>query len=210
MADLPQLETTWSVKADEVVALAPDLVIAATPYRAGKIDEILKAGLDVLCLYPHTLADIYKHIGWLGRLCDASDQADALVKQMQTDLADLSRRAEDRPRPRVYVEAWPKPLMNAAPWIAEIVERLGGQVVPQPPGRQVAAQEVIEADPEVIILNWAGVDKIDLAQVLNRAGWETVSAVQAGRVVAVNEILLNAPGPHLVEGAREVWQALYP
>jgi ABC-type Fe3+-hydroxamate transport system substrate-binding protein len=70
----------------------------------------------------------------------------------------------------VYVEEWPKPLINAAPWIAEIVALLGSQVVPQPPGRQVSEQEVIEADPELIILNWAGMDKIEPEKVLNRAG----------------------------------------
>lgn len=206
---LPQLETTWSVKADDVAALAPDLVIAATPYQAGKVDELLKAGLNVLCLYPQLLADIYAHISWLGRLCDVAELADTLITQMQTDLADLSQQSTDRPRQRVYIEEWPKPLMNAAPWIAEIATLLGGQVVPQPPGRQVAASEIIEADPELIILNWAGVDKIDPNKVLNRTGWENISAVRTGRVVAVNEILLNAPGPNLVKGAQQIWQALY-
>lgn len=209
ITDLPQLETTWSVKANEVAALIPDLVIAATPYRAGKVDELLKAGLNVFCLYPQTLADVYHHISWLGRLCNAAGQADRLVEQMQTDLTDLRRQAEGKPRQRVYVEEWPKPLMNATPWIAEIVNLLGGECLPQPPGRQVTAQEVIEADPEVIILSWAGMDKIDPAKVLSRAGWGNISAVRSKRVVAVDEILLNAPGPNLTKGAQQVWQALY-
>lgn len=46
VTDLPQLETTWSVKAGEIAALKPDSVIAATPYRAGKIDALLQAGLN--------------------------------------------------------------------------------------------------------------------------------------------------------------------
>ena len=210
VTDLPQLDTTWAVKADEVAALQPDLVIAATPYQAGKIDMLLQAKLDVLCLYPQCVADVYRHIRWLGRLCDVADQADALVEQMQTGLADLRRRAEDKPRQRVYVEEWPKPLMNAGLWIAELVELLGGVCVPPPVGRQVTEQEVIEADPEVIILCWAGIDKMDPSRVLARPGWSNVSAVRSGRVVAVNEILLNAPGPNLVEGAQQLWQALYP
>lgn len=209
VAGLPQLETTWSVKADEVAALAPDLVIAATPYQAGKIDELLKARLNVLCLYPQSLADVYAHLILLGRLCEASSQAETIVAEMQATFAELQRQAAGQPRRRVYVEEWPKPLITAAPWIAELVALLGGEVVPQPPGRQVSEQEVIEADPEIIILNWAGVDKIDPARVLGRAGWEQVSAIRAGRVVAVNEIWLNAPGPNLAEGARQLWQALY-
>lgn len=207
---LPQLDTTWSVQAEDVAALQPDLVIAATPYQAGKIDALLQAKLDVLCLYPQSIADVYRHIRWLGRLCDVAAQADALAVQMQTGLAELSQRAKGKSRQRVYVEAWPKPLMNAEQWITELVEQLGGTCVPQPPGRQVTEQEVIEADPEVIILCWAGVEKIEPGRVLARAGWRNVSAVRSGRVVAVNEILLNAPGPNLVAGAQQVWEALYP
>lgn len=209
VAGLPELESTWSVSADAVAALDPDLVIAAAPYRAGKVDELLRSGLDVLCLYPRSLADVEAHVGWLGRLCDAAAPAAEVVAGMRAIVADLQRRAAGRPRRRVYVEGWPEPLMNAAPWVAELVERLGGEFVPQPPGRRIAEAEVIEADPEVIVVNWAGVERLDPARVRRRAGWEQVSAVRSGRVVAVNEILLNAPGPNLADGARELWRALH-
>jgi iron complex transport system substrate-binding protein len=83
VAGLPQLDTTWSVKAEEVAALNPDLVIAATPYQAGQVDRLLKARLNVLCLYLQSLADVYAHISWLGRLCGVSDWADDLVTRME-------------------------------------------------------------------------------------------------------------------------------
>jgi iron complex transport system substrate-binding protein len=141
-------------------------------------------------------------------LCGVSGWADDLVNRMQTELAGLQRQALNRPLRRVYVEEWPKPLINGAPWIAEIVELLGGAFVPSPAGRTVEEAEVIAADPELIVLNWAGIDKIEPARVLKRTGWEKVSAVRSGRVVAVNEILLNAPGPNLVEGAQQLWQIM--
>ncbi len=207
---LPQVDNTWSVDAAEVAALEPDLVVAGVPYRAGKVDELLKAGLDVLCLYPNSLADVYRHICWLGRLCDVPQQADALVEKMRLELAVLQARAAGRPRQRVYVEQWPDPLMNGMPWVAEIVEALGGEFVPRPGNRRISEEEVIAADPEVILVNWAGVENINPARVSARPGWERISAVRAGRVVAVNEIALNAPGPNLSEGMWEVWRALYP
>jgi len=207
---LPQLETTWSVKAEDVAALKPDIVIAATPYQAGKIDELLKAKLNVMCLYPESLNDVYDHVIWLGRLCDVSSKAEDIVSEMKSTFADLQTQAADKPTRRVYIENWPKPMMNAVPWIAELVELLGGEVVPKPPhGRQVTEQEVIEANPEVIILNWAGMDKMDTAKVLGRDGWENVTAIQTSKVVAVNEIYLNAPGPNLTEGGRELFRAMY-
>lgn len=209
---IPQLETTWSVKANDVAALKPDIVIAATPYQAGKVDELLKAKLNVLCLYPNTLNDVYNHVIWLGRLCDASSKAETIVSEIKDTLADLQKQAAGKPKLRVYVENWPQPMMNTVPWIAEMVELLGGEVVPAPPhGRQVTEQEVMEADPQLIILNWAGMDtdKMDRGKVLGRKGWEDMSAIRSERVVIVNEIFLNAPGPNLAEGGRELYRAMY-
>jgi iron complex transport system substrate-binding protein len=208
---LPQLGTTWSVDADEVAALSPDLVLAGIPYQAGIIDSLLRQKLNVLCLYPQTLADVYAHIGWIGRLCGAAPEAESLVKKIESHLAALSAAANTAEVRRVYVETWPDPTMNAAPWVAEIVNLLGGRSVPEPSGRQVTLDEIREADPQVILLAWAGIDVPDDAEhVRSRPGWETISAVRSGSVVVLNEILVNVPGPNLGEGAAEIWRALHP
>lgn len=210
VSGLPELETTWTVRAEDIAALSPDLVVAGVPYRAGKIDELLRQKLSVLCLYPETLSDVHRHIGLLGRLCDVADEADRLVTEMQSALSALSNQAAHLPAQRVYVEAWPNPLITAAPWIAEMVTALGGNFVPGPTNQQLDPAAIITADPEVIVLNWAGVENIDPAQVLSRPGWQSVTAVRTRRVVAVDEISLNAPGPNLIRGMQELWMALYP
>lgn len=206
-----KVETTWSVKSEDVAALNPDLVVAGLPYQAGKVDSLLKARLNVLCLYPESLNDVYKHIQWLGRLCDASEKADGIVNDMKAAISDLSEQAVAKPKQRVFIEMWPSnPLMSGVSWIAEMVELLGGEVVPVAPhGRQVTQKEVIDADPEIIILAWAGMKTIDINKVVNREGWENVSAIRAGKVATVNEINVNAPGPNLADGAREVFDAMY-
>lgn len=207
---IPQLETTWTVQADEVAALNPDLVIASIPFCKGKMDELLKAKLNVFCLYPQTLHDVYNHLIWLGQLCDASHKAQVVVSEMKTTFANLKLQAAGKPRLRVYVETWPTPATrNAEQWIAEMVELLGGEPVPNPPGRSVTEEEVIQADPEIIILNWAGMDTMDVERVLKRKGWENISAIRTKKVTAVNEIFLNAPGPNLAEGGRELYRAMY-
>jgi iron complex transport system substrate-binding protein len=208
VAGIPQVEITWSLDADQVVALQPDLVIAGTPYRAGKIDELLQRKIPVLCLYPQSLNDVYNNIDWLGRLCGVSERSQALIGEMQATLAALVDEAKAVPRQRVYVETWPNPLFTGEPWIAEIVAALGSEFVPMPPGRQVTEAEVLAADPEVIVLNWAGVEKLEPDQVYQRPGWQAVSAVRNRRVVAVDEIALNAPGPTLTKGMHELWRAL--
>jgi iron complex transport system substrate-binding protein len=210
VGDLPRLPSTWSAKPEEIAALEPDLVVASVPYRAETIVELLRAGLNVLCLSPQRLADAYAHILWLGRLTDAADEAQRVVAEMQAQFEAIRRQVAGLPRPRVYVEMWPKPPMSGPGWVAELVEIAGGEFVPQRPGRQVTDEEMRRADPQVIVVAWTGVADPPLERVLERPGWESITAIREGRVVAVDEIALNAPGPNLARAARLLVEAIHP
>ena len=210
VGDLPRLPSTWSAKPEDIVALEPDLVVASVPYRADTIVDLLRAGLNVLCLYPKRLADAYAHILWLGRLTDAADAAERVVAEMQAEFETIRQRVVGRPRPRVYVEMWPKPPMSGPEWVAELVEIAGGTFVPERPGRQVTDDEMRRADPEIIVVAWTGVADPPLERVLRRSGWESITAVREGRVVTVDEIMLNAPGPNLAQAARLLAEVIHP
>src|SRR5688572_29439908 len=90
VGDLPQVEITWSLDADQIAAHQPDLVIAGTPYRAGKIDELLQRRIPVFCLYPRTLHDVYANIEWLANLCGVLDRGAALIGEMHGKLTSLA------------------------------------------------------------------------------------------------------------------------
>jgi iron complex transport system substrate-binding protein len=210
VGDRPRVPSTWSARPEDILPLEPDLVIASVPYRAETIVELLRAKLNLLCLYPKHLEDVYTHIAWLGRLTSAADEAERVIARMQTDFEAIRQRVGAMRRPRVYVEMWPKPPMSSPAWVAELVEIAGGEFVPKEPGRAVTDKEIIQADPEVIVVAWAGVTHPPLKQVSQRAGWGQINAVREGRVVAVDEIWLNAPGPNLARGARLLADAIHP
>lgn len=210
VGDSPRLPSTWSARPEDVLPLEPDLVIASVPYRAETIVELLRARLNLLCLYPERLKDVYAHVAWLGRLTDAADEAERVIARMQADFESIRQRVAGLRRPRVYAEMWPKPPMSSPAWVAELVEIAGGQFVPEKPGRAVTDEEIVEADPEIIVVAWAGIAHPPLEQVSQRAGWDQVNAVREGRVVAVDEIWLNAPGPNLAQGARLLADVIHP
>lgn len=208
VGDRPRLPSTWSLKVEEILPLAPDLVIVSVPYAAESITALLKAKLNVLCLYPQTLADVYAHIAWLGGLTGTAVRAEAVITEMQTTLAGLAQRGNAQ-RTRVYVEMWPKPTMCSVEWVAELVELAGGNFVPRPAGRTITAEEVAAADPEQIIVAWAGIAEPDLEQVRTRPGWEGVTAVRHNRITALPEIYLNAPGPNLAQAGLWLAEAIW-
>jgi iron complex transport system substrate-binding protein len=210
VGDRPRLPSTWSARLEEILPLEPDLVVASVPYRAETMVELLRARLNLLCLYPERLKDVYAHITWLGRLTGAADEAEQVIAGMRADFEAIRQRVTGLRRPRVYAEMWPKPPMSSPAWVAELVEIAGGRFVPEKPGRAVTDEEIVEADPEIIVVAWAGVAHPPLEQVSQRAGWDQVAAVREGRVVAVDEIWLNAPGPNLARGARLLADLIHP
>ncbi len=210
VAHLPVVPSTWAVRAADVLRFRPDVVVASVPFREQSLAELLKAGLHVLSLYPRDLASVYQTVRLLAALTDAREAGERVVAEMERTFEEVRARAGGRPAVRVYVETWPRPLMSAPLWVAELVEVAGGRFVPGNPGRQISEDEVMAADPEVIVVAWPGVDDPPLERVCARPGWERITAVREGRVVAVDEIVLNAPGPNLAQAAHMLAQAIRP
>ncbi|MHB8756322.1 MAG: ABC transporter substrate-binding protein, partial [Candidatus Acidiferrales bacterium] len=113
-------------------------------------------------------------------------------------------------RPRVYCEAWPNPRISSPPWVAEMVEIAGGEMI-VPAGEKVSDADVARARPDVIVLAWtARGGKSKPEQSLANPAWQDVPAVRDRRVFAIRDELLNTPGPPLVRGAEELLRILHP
>ena len=141
---------SWSSKASEIRAAAPDLVIAAVPYQEAAVVEILKAGIRFLGLAPRTLDDIYSDIALISGCVGAGERGAKVISEMQAAIGDMRRQTAGLPRKRVFSEEWGKPVIASQPWVAELVEAAGGDFLGKP-GAQCSAEEIARLDPEVII-----------------------------------------------------------
>ncbi|HEX4037025.1 MAG TPA: ABC transporter substrate-binding protein [Acidobacteriaceae bacterium] len=202
---------SWSTTAEELLAVRPEIVIASVPYRNESLAAILKAGLPVLALAPHSLADIEQDIRLIAAVAGVPTRAEALIEVMRRSIADVSRQTEDlRERPLVCCEEWGKPLIHSQLWVKELVEAAGGVFLGQP-GAVTSPEAVAAADPEVIIAAWCGAgDRVPLEKLASRPGWEQTRAVRTSRVYCIADELLNTPAPTLVDGLRAIAAALHP
>jgi iron complex transport system substrate-binding protein len=213
--DVPQFDDCWNADPAAVAALAPDLVIGSVPYRAQVVDGLIARGLRFLATYPRCLADIDADIRLLSRIVDATAKGEELIGRMQREIDAISTRLAqagiDGRRPKVYCEEWSNPLQNSQVWVAEMVTACGGEFVPLPAARKVNAEEVIAANPDLIVVAWCGThDRSRPDVVRKRAGWEGIAAVRQGRIHAVPDELLNTPGPKLVDGLKALARLLHP
>jgi iron complex transport system substrate-binding protein len=120
------------------------------------------------------------------------------------DVALAAHRGARGARPLVYCEAWPHPRISSPPWVAELVEIAGGQMVVKA-GARVSDEDVARARPDIIILAWTAVgDRAKVATALGVPAWKDVPAVRNGRVFVIRDEILNTPGPPLILGVREL------
>jgi iron complex transport system substrate-binding protein len=186
----------------KIAALEPDLVIGFSDIQAELAKKLIGENLPVLIFNQRSLQEILDVILDLGRLVDRKALAEALVAgyiHRLTRCAEQSARVQHRPR--VYFEEWDEPMISAIEWVSELVEVAGGRNVfadraanKLARGRFVSVDEVVQADPEVVLASWCG-KAFDRASFEARPGFSRLSAVRAGRVHEVPASIILQPGP---------------
>lgn len=194
--------------------LAPDLVLTSltVPGHEKVVAALQAASLKTLTCDPQSLSDIY---GDIRRIATALDVPTRGVKLIAAMDAAMPRVTPVGSRPNVLVEWWPKPVITPTrhSWVTDIIERAGGN---NPWANIDAKSQPLEnaqaaaARPDIIVMSWCGV-KVENYRpeiVRRRAGWEAVPAVAHDRIYAVSEAYLGRPGPRLVEGYRQLRDAI--
>jgi iron complex transport system substrate-binding protein len=201
---------SWTARASEILAARPDLVIASVPYQEKAVTEILRSGARFLGLAPKTLADIYTDIAAIAGIMGEADRGQAVIENMQQEIAAVRARTRNEPRPRVFCEEWGKPLIASQPWVAELVEAAGGEMIGRP-GATISAEAVRDHDPDVIVAAWCGAgDRVPLETIIRDRGWEQMRAAREGQVYCIRDEFLNTPAPTLLHGLHALAAALHP
>jgi iron complex transport system substrate-binding protein len=210
VSHLPKLGDCWHMESVEaILRLKPTLVIGSVPYKQETVAKLLEQPLNFLAMNPRTLADIENDIRLLGDIAGRALAAENLVNKMRAGFARIQKTIQKNNRPvQVYCEAWPNPRIASPPWVAEIVQIAGGQIV-VPAGEKVTDEQIAEARPDVIVLAWAATGKkADPKRSFEVAAWKNVPAIRNHQVHIISDELLNTPGPPLLQGALQLARIL--
>jgi iron complex transport system substrate-binding protein len=198
---------------EQIVAAAPDLVLATDVHEATIIPELDALGVTSVMIDPKNLDDVLDSITLIGTITGEEARAARLVCDLHRRVDDVEARIAGAPHPRVFFELSPE-LYTAGPgsFIDDLLTRAGGDNVAagaREPWPQLSTEAVLAADPEVILLvdHEAGVTP---EAVRARPGWQAMSAVEHDRIVTIDAALTNRPGPRVVDGLEEIARILHP
>ena len=219
VVEIDKVVTMAQVDVEAVVAAEPDLVLAAgnelTPTAI--IDQIADLGVPVLVLYPESLDEVSANIELVGMAVGRDGEAAALVGEMATRVEAVEEAVADLERPRTFYEVsvFEGTIYTAGErsFLASLIETAGGEpVTGDALSTSIELEELVAVDPELILLGDATYDPtITPETVAQRQGWETMTAVDDGRVVVVSEdVVITRPGPRIVDGLEALARAIHP
>lgn len=207
--------SSFEPNVEAIVAFEPDLVF--TSFDPGD----LVAGLETLGIPTilhagaANLDEAYRQIEQVGVATGHGGEAATLVAGMRSDLAAL---AADLPDPVVaptYFHEIDNTFYTATStsFIGEIYGLAGMQSIADPADRdgfgypQLSEEFVLEADPDFIFLaDTAYGESVDT--VAARPGWDQLTAVQNGNVVALDSDTASRWGPRIVDFFADIVGAL--
>lgn len=208
----PLYEVDWPTLA----ALRPDVLITQSHCSvcAVNYDDVCRAIVEVpelnaarvVALEPDTLEGVFDDLRRVGDALHVAEEARRAEAGLRQRIDAVVRRCAGGPRPRVVCLEWTDPLMIAANWMPELIERAGGTTPTQGGQRTVYGrwEDVAAFDPEVLIVGPCGFDLqrswSELAALERLPGWQELAAVREGRVWAVDgNAYFNRSGPRLVD-----------
>ena len=199
----PRVSAFTSAKVDEILRLAPDLVVGFSDIQADIAQALIRAGVEVWIANHRSVAGILSYVRRLGAMVGAATRADEYAASLQAHVAQVAAAAARfGRRPKVYFEEWDDPQISAIGWVSELIGIAGGDdIFPEraacPLGRDRILQdpaEVVRRAPDIVIGSWCG-KKFRPERVAARAGWSVIPAVRDGELHEVKSPLILQPGP---------------
>jgi iron complex transport system substrate-binding protein len=169
-------------------------------------------------LSPHSLDDVLGDVLVVGDVTGNSSKARAITEDLKKRVDAVVESSKTvSVKPKVYFEVWNDPYIsvNQKTWIGNLISLAGGEnVFGETPTEwpMIDPECVVQADPDVMLFPvipdvppfWESFEAV-----INRKGWENVSAIQNKRLYTVLRDCVSRPGPRLVESLELLYEIFH-
>lgn len=214
--DLPTLER---LRPDLIVTQALCDVCAVAEAEVTAAACALPGQPQVVNLEPSQLHDVFDCLRLVGQAANVAERAESVIERLTQRVETVRRRsAAISMRPRTVLLEWIDPPFCSGHWTPELVRLAGGSEClgrEGQPSRTLRWQEVVDADPEVLLLACCGftIERTlkDLPLLASYPGYTELTCVQRGRVYVIDgNTYFSRPGPRLVDSLEILAHTLHP
>jgi iron complex transport system substrate-binding protein len=204
---------------EAIVALKPDLVLAAEINAPEQVKSLEDLGLTVYYLSnPADFDGLYENLKIVGALTGQAAEADQLRRSIAARYQAVTEKvAASSGKPKVFYEidaTDPAKPFTAGPgtFIDRLIDLAGGHNIGQALKDQFAAissEELVKQNPDLIILGDSAYG-VTIESVGQRSGWDKIAAVKNKAVFGFDDNLVSRPGPRLIDGLEQLAKLIHP
>lgn len=203
--EVTSVQSGYETNIEQILALEPDVVLMATMAQpVEQVQQLEDAGIRVIVSDAKDIAGVYESIALIGAVTGHDAEAEALVKSMQDAFSRYEGR-EDTGK-SVYFEIsplqWGLWAAGKGTFMDEIAGMLGlTNIFADVEGWvEVSEEQVLARNPDYIVTTamYYGEGPTPVEEIMSRAGWENIAAVQSGAVLNADNDEITRPGPRLV------------
>ena len=202
---------------ERIVALNPDLVL--TDGHSEGVKQLDSLGIALLVIDPKDFDGIFRDIELIGQATGTEARAKKLADQMKADIARITNRVKGAQKVKAFYVIDATDLNN--PWTAgpgsfidSLINMAGGENVAWEavaPWVQFSIEQLVNADPEVIILPAKhGTAFTTPEELQGHPAWRQITAVKQDRIHTIDSDLVDRYGPRIVQGLEEIAKILHP
>jgi len=199
---LPKLGGLDDSNIEAIVALRPDVVLAASSSRIG--ERLAGLGVKVVTLDTKSHEDVQRVLGKVGVLLGVAD-AQRVWRHIDAGVGAAAQSLPPEARGvLVYYEVDSAPYAaGESSFMGQTLKRLGARnIIPAAMGPfpKINPEFVVRANPQLIMIG-----QRHLAALYKRPGWEQIDALRKQHVCIFSpeeSDVLTRPGPRMAQGAQ--------
>ncbi|MEW6026016.1 MAG: helical backbone metal receptor [Planctomycetota bacterium] len=216
--NVPSIGNLLEPSIEKIVELKPDLVLASKDGNRPQVVEKLRSLNLKVFVFGETNSwkDMENNFRLYGRLLGKSDEADKILKDIQSELSQIEdmRKALSHYPKTVFLQLNVTPLMTAGrnTFINEIIIYAGGRNVAADsilPWPTLSIEEIIIRNPHIIIISDMGQITTQAVKMWQEERFANISAVKSKKIYIMNADLLCQPTPiNFIKAVRQMREYL--
>lgn len=218
--EVTNIGAMWDeLPSEAILALEPDLVVAAQIITEDQVAALRDLGLNVYWqANPLTYEELWENLRDFGRLTGHEAETETLITGLEARVKAVQEKTGSvSERPSVFYELDATDPSN--PWTAGsgtfidyIINQAGGTNAAsalQGDYAQISSEQLIAVDPDIILLADAPYGTTP-ESVAARPGWDAITAVKENALYPIDPNIMSVPGPRLVDALEETARLLHP
>jgi iron complex transport system substrate-binding protein len=203
----------WQPNIELIVEAEPDILFVGKAASEDFLIALEENGIIAVALEGSSLEETYETILSAGKITGTHQKAQEVVGAMKEKAAEIKKKLEDVDRVKSYfVISYGDQgdfTAGAGSFIDEMITLAGGENIAgdmEQEWAEYSIEKLVEKQPDIILSTIQAKPE----GIAETPGYKELNAIKEGRLVVLDDNLVNRAGPRIVEGLEEMAKGIHP